>query len=101
MAREQGFSGKFFDAILSLKRAIELDPNFATAYGALAAYYGNTGQHQLADQASQKAFELRERTSERERLYITSNYYYNVTGEIDKSLEALEQAKQTYPRWYL
>jgi eukaryotic-like serine/threonine-protein kinase len=101
LAREQNVRGKFFDALASFKRATELDPNFASAYSALAANYSNTGQRELAQQAAQKAFELRDRASERERLSITSSYYTFVTGEIDKNIETLEQLKQIYPRFYV
>jgi eukaryotic-like serine/threonine-protein kinase len=101
LAREQNGLGKFLDAIASLKRAIEIDPNFATAYGSLSSAYNNTRQQTLASQAGEKSFELRERASERERLFITAMYYVNVTGESDKSIEALEQLKQIYPRSYV
>ena len=98
LAREQNFGGEDFAAISHLKRAVELDPNFAAAYSSLAAGYSNTRQRELAALASQRAFELRDRASERERLTITSSYYTNVTGEVDKNIEVLEQLKQTYPR---
>jgi len=101
LGRELNSRGKYFDAISSLKRAIELDPNFASAYSALGAAYSNTGQNELARQAGQKAFELRNRASERERLYIASNYYYLATGESDKAIETLEQLKQVYPHFYV
>jgi tetratricopeptide (TPR) repeat protein len=60
--------------------------------------YYNSRQYDLAAAASQKAFELRDRVSERERLYIAAGYYDNVTGELDKYLETLELSKRTYPR---
>ena len=60
--------------------------------------YYNSRQYDLAAEASQKAFELRDRVSERERLYISAGYYDNVTGELEKYLETLELWKRTYPR---
>ncbi len=79
------------------QRAIELDPNFALAHLRLGVVGGNTGQIALAEKEVAKAFELRARTSEYERLYISAYYYFN-TGEVEKSIEAWELMKQTYPR---
>ena len=45
-----------------------------------------------------KAFELRDRASELEKLYISSHYYAIVTGEIDKEIEVYNLWRQTYPR---
>ena len=95
---EQQLKGKYLEAIPFLKRATEIDPNFALAYARMASMYYNTRQYDLAAEASQKAFELRDRVSERERLYISAGYYDNVTGELEKYLETLELWKRTYPR---
>jgi serine/threonine protein kinase/tetratricopeptide (TPR) repeat protein len=83
------------------KRAIELDPNFAMAYARLAVYYGNQTQFDLAQQYVQKAYELRERVSERERLYISEKYFNYVTGEIDKGIETLQTWARLYPNDYI
>ncbi len=95
---EQHMKGKPIEAIAFHKRAIELDPNFASAYGALAAAYGGNRQPELAAEAAQKAFELRERVSEREKLFITAGYYERTTREINKSIEVLTLLTQIYPR---
>jgi serine/threonine protein kinase/tetratricopeptide (TPR) repeat protein len=95
---EQQLKGKYLEAIPFLKRATDIDPNFALAYARMASMYYNSRQYDLAAEASEKAFELRERVSERERLYIAAGYYDNVTGELDKYLETLELSKRTYPR---
>jgi eukaryotic-like serine/threonine-protein kinase len=79
------------------QRAIELDPNFALAHLRLGIVAGNTNQPSLARKEVAKAFELRDRTSEYERLYITAYYYFQI-GEVQKSLQAGELMKQTYPR---
>ena len=79
------------------QHAIELDPNFAMAYARLGASYGNTGQNELQEKYEAKAFELRDRASERERLYITAHYYTD-TGQLEKGIAAYELFKQTYPR---
>jgi serine/threonine protein kinase/tetratricopeptide (TPR) repeat protein len=84
-------------AIPFYQHAVELDPNFAMAYARLGTCYNNTGQSELAEQNTQKAFELKDRASERERLYITS-HYYDTRGDIDKTIQAYELFKQTYPR---
>jgi serine/threonine protein kinase/tetratricopeptide (TPR) repeat protein len=83
------------------RRAIELDPNFAMAYARLAVYYGNQSQYDLAQQYVQKAYELRERVSERERLYISEKYFNYYTGEIDKAVETLRTWARLYPNDYI
>jgi tetratricopeptide (TPR) repeat protein len=95
---EQQLKGRYLDAIPFLKRATEIDQNFALAYARLASMYYNSRQDDLAARASEKAFELRDRVSERERLYISAGYYDNVTRELEKYLETLELWKRTYPR---
>ena len=85
-------------AIPHLKRAIELDPNFAMAQATLGVAYNNVTQQGLADSYISKAFDLKERASEREKLYISSHYYDIVTGELEKAIEIYEQWVQTYPR---
>ena len=95
---EQQLKGKYLEAIPFLKRATEIDVNFALAYARMSSMYWNSRQYDLAAEASQKAFELRDRVSERERLYISAGYYDNVTGELEKYLETLEQWRSTYPR---
>jgi tetratricopeptide (TPR) repeat protein/predicted Ser/Thr protein kinase len=80
------------------KRAIELDPSFALAYARLATVYGNLGERELDRQYATKAFELRDRVTEPERLYITARYYSGVTGDSSKWIETYELWKQTYPR---
>ncbi len=99
LAWEAGLRGSFLESIKHANRAVELDPNFALAYGVLGTNYGNLGQSELAIKFATKAFELRERVSERERLSISSQYYSNVTGELDKAIEVLESMTQTYPRF--
>jgi serine/threonine protein kinase/Flp pilus assembly protein TadD len=95
---EYQLKGKYLEAIPFFKRATETDANFARAYAAMSSMYYNTRQTDLAAEASRKAYELRDRVGEYERLYITQIYYDNVTGELDKYLETLELWKRTYPR---
>ncbi len=98
MGKQQGERAKFLDAIPFFKRAIELDPNFAVAYADLGVLYWDAGEQELAIGYVKKAFELRERVSEREKLAIASFYYMIVTGELDKRIETLEVLTRTYPR---
>jgi tetratricopeptide (TPR) repeat protein len=90
-------AGDEFGAVPDYQRAIELDPNFAMAYARLGAVYNNLGQTRLSEDNRKKAFELRDRAGERERLYIASHYYAD-SGQLDKGIAALELYKQTYPR---
>jgi tetratricopeptide (TPR) repeat protein len=80
------------------QRAIEIDPNFAMGYNAVGDDYHNLGQVGRASEYYTKAFELREHASEREKLSITASYYQNVTGEIDKGAQALQQLIENYPK---
>ncbi len=79
------------------KRALELDPNFALAYVSLGVNYKNSGDSKLAFQNLKKAYELRDRVSERERLYIESIYYNLVTGELEKAIQTYKEWNETYP----
>ncbi len=85
-------------AIPHLKRAIELDPNFAMAHATLGVAYGNMSMSKEQSKGLQRAFELKDRASEHEKLYIDAHYYEAVTGELDKSVQVYEQWKQIYPR---
>jgi len=80
------------------KRAVELDPNFATAYSGLGGAYDNLNEIGLAAEYSRKAYVLREKVSERERLNIEGFYYLDATGELEKAEQTYELWKQTYPR---
>ncbi len=86
------------EAIPFMKRAIELDPNFAIAYEGLAIEYGNMGQATLAAENGKKAYDLRDRVSERERYRITAYYFNDVLGEVEQGTEAYELWAKSYPR---
>ena len=98
LGAEQTSRGRSLESIPFFKHATELDPNFAYAYGALAVQYTNTGQPKLAAEYAEKAFALRDRVSELEKLRISYFYYAYVTGEVDKYIEVLELYSRTYPR---
>jgi tetratricopeptide (TPR) repeat protein len=86
------------EAIPHLMRAIELDPTFAMAHALMSAVYANTGQSALAPAYSLKAFELRERVSERERFFISWRYYRDAIQAWDKALQLAQSWTATYPR---
>ena len=86
------------EAIPFYRRAIELDPNFAVAYAGLGVSYANLGQPSLAAENIKKAYDLRDRVSERERLRISADYYAFVTGELEKEAETYQLWIQSYPR---
>ncbi len=85
------------EAMPYMKRAVELDPNFAGAYAVLGSIYSNLAQAGLAKENLQKAYELRNRVSERERFRIVSSYYQFVTGESAKVIQNSNDWIRTYP----
>jgi eukaryotic-like serine/threonine-protein kinase len=86
------------EAIPFMKRAIELDSNFAMAYVGLAVEYANLGRASLAAENAKRAYDLRDRVSERERYRISAFYFQYVTGEVEKATEAYELWAKSYPR---
>jgi hypothetical protein len=83
-----------------LKRAIELDPNFPMPYAALAGVYRNLQQPSLALEYATKAYNLRDRANEREKLRYSAAYY-SATGELEKEIQIYELWKTNYPRDFL
>jgi len=79
-------------------RAIELDPNFAMAYEKIGEDYFGLAELGRAREYYSKAFELREHVSEREKLVITTAYYSNVTGELEKAARTYQEWIENYPR---
>ncbi len=85
-------------ALPHLKKAVELDPNFATAWATMGVALSNMGRNTEGAQALKKAYELRDRASEREKFYIQAHYYDEVTLETERSLATYDEWRQTYPR---
>ena len=85
------------EALPYLKKAVELDPNFAQAHAILGNTYAALAEGNLARQSLQKAFELRNRVSAGERYYIETAYYDYVTGEEDKLIQAAKEWMHLYP----
>ena len=97
LAFDRSNKGKYFESVPLFRRATELDPNFAYAYALLAGNYIILNQPRHAAENAARAFALKDRLSEREKLYITNYYNVAVTGELDKSVEGLKVYKRTYP----
>ena len=85
-------------AIPFYKRAIELDPNFALAYAWMGLAFNGMGELNMDVECNRKAYELRDRTSEPEKYFITARYQKVVTGNMEKAEEALRLWIQAYPR---
>ena len=100
LGAQQSARGRLLESIPFYKHAVELDPNFAYAYAALAVQYSNGNQPNQAAEYAEKAFALRDRATELEKLRISAFYYLFVTGEVDKQIEVLGIYKSTYPRDY-
>ncbi len=88
----------FAGSIPVLKRAIQLDPNFAMAYAVLGTSYVNIGEVGLASENARKAYELKDRVSDVEKFYIESHYYEMATGDLDRARQTFKLLAQNYPR---
>src|SRR5437870_1848452 len=93
-----GVKNNFPAAIPFFQKAIQLDPNFAIAYDLLGGAYGSIGERALAVENTRKAFELRGRVSEMEKLNIEADYYVGVTGNLIEAQRSYVLGKQIYPR---
>jgi tetratricopeptide (TPR) repeat protein/predicted Ser/Thr protein kinase len=80
------------------KRAVEIDPKFAMGYAALGLYYGTTGESGLAAENTRKAYELRDRVSDKEKFFITAYYDGRATGNQENAQQTCDQWAQIYPR---
>ena len=98
---EKRFAGHDEEAVVLFKKAIELDPNFALAYARLAVLYSNRIQIDIGEQYAQKAYELRDRVSKRERYYIEEKYASYITGDREEAVKVLKQWIQDYPNDYI
>ncbi len=85
-------------AIAFFRRAVEIDPKFAMAYANLGLSYSSIGESVLSAESTTKAWQLRERVSDREKFFIDFTYDRQVTGNLEKAYQTLELWLQTYPR---
>jgi eukaryotic-like serine/threonine-protein kinase len=84
-------------AVPLLKKAVEIDPNFALAWAEMGVCQGNEGMDQASLESLKKAFDLQQRASEVERFYI-NGHYFDTIGDLDKSVDTYEQWRKAYPR---
>jgi eukaryotic-like serine/threonine-protein kinase len=80
------------------RRAIEIDPKFAMAHAMLGLTYSSNGESVLSAESTTKAWQLRDRVSDREKFFIDFTYDRQVTGNLEKAYQTLELWLQTYPR---
>jgi serine/threonine protein kinase/tetratricopeptide (TPR) repeat protein len=95
------YAGGETAALPFLNRAVDLDPNFAMAYSWISAIFFDLAEVGRAAENARKAYDLREKVSERERFFIEGNYYLFVTGELEKAAQNAELWQRTYPRDWL
>jgi len=96
--RKVAFATGYTSAVPHLKRAIELDPQFAMAHAYLGRTYADIGESVLSAEETTRAYQLRNRTSDREKFFITFSYDRQVTGNLEKAQQTLDIWAQTYPR---
>jgi eukaryotic-like serine/threonine-protein kinase len=80
------------------KHAIEVDPRFAAAYASLGLMYGSMGETEVGTENTRKAYELRDRSSDNEKFFITAYYDGRATGNQKKAQQTCEAWAQAYPR---
>jgi serine/threonine protein kinase/tetratricopeptide (TPR) repeat protein len=90
--------GQYAQSVPPFKRALELDDEFALAHAQLGTSYRDLRNLALGNKHLERAYELRDRASERERLEISANYFRHITGELDKRIEMTSLLTQTYPQ---
>lgn len=101
MANEERSKGNARASLGFYKRAVELDPNFAMAYARIGVHYANQQEMEAGKEYVQKAYDLRDRVSERERLYIIEKYYTYIAGDTDKTIETLQTWAKLYPNDFI
>jgi len=97
LGRTYHLNGDYQRSVESMLKAVEIDPGFAMAYRSMASAYGNMGFGPARKDARQKAFELRDRVSDRERFVIEGDYYWTSEKTLDKAIEAYSGLLELYP----
>ena len=85
-------------ALPHFKRATEIDSNFAMAFANLGILYSAIGESVSSIESTTKAYQLRDRASDREKFFIDFAYHRTVTGDLEKARQVCEVWAQTYPR---
>ena len=88
------------EAIPYYEHAVQLDPNFAQAHSALATAYYTAGQPRIGGEYARRAYELRNRVGERERLSITGMYHRRVTGQALEGVKVAQEWVRKFPNDY-
>jgi len=101
MANDERSKGNARASLGFYKRAVELDPNFAMAWARIGVHYANQQEMEAAKEYVQKAYDLRDRVSERERLYIIEKYYTYIAGDTGKTIETLQTWAKLYPNDFI
>ena len=95
------FSSGSAASVPFFKRAVEIDPNFASAYAALGRMYGDIGETALSAENTSKAYQLRDRASDQETFFISLTYDLQVTGNLEKAQQTCDLWLHAYPRAWL
>ena len=90
--------GQYAQSVPALKQAIERDSEFALAYAQLGTSYRDLRSVALGNKYLERAYQLRDRVSQRERLEISASYFRHITGELNKRLEMTALLTQTSPQ---
>ncbi len=98
LGSELSASARFMESIPIFERAVDIDPDFATAYSMLSVMHNVTGRPRLAAEYAAKAYALKDRVGEYEKLRITSRYHGFVNGDEARRIEVLMLQKRMYPR---
>jgi serine/threonine protein kinase/Tfp pilus assembly protein PilF len=96
-ARRHHLNGEFREAIPLYEKAVSIDPGFAMAHRGMAAAYSNIGNVEKSREAIQKALELSDRISDRERYLIQGQFYSQSESTYDKAIEAFNELIALYP----
>jgi eukaryotic-like serine/threonine-protein kinase len=80
------------------ERGIELDPNLALTYEGIGAANQTLGYYDLMAASYRRAYELRDRMTQKDRLNVDFLYFHNVTGEIDRAYSILVRSLALFPR---
>ena len=95
---EERRKGRELESVAFFNQALEIDPQFASAYTTLSTVYGSLGEWARSEEYARLAYGVLNRVSERERLFITYQYHDRVTGNQERAAETLEVWKSAYPR---
>jgi serine/threonine protein kinase/Tfp pilus assembly protein PilF len=91
----------FSATIESLKKAVEIDPQFAMAHSFLGWTYSKIGSHAKVEEHIGKALDSTGRLADRERFFVEAIYYRLLKLEFGKAEESLKKILELYPEDWL